>query len=80
MAKKCIVPSCPNTLSDHARLEECHACRSMFRYWFKKSPAEVVVRQQALTKWQERMVRLTGYPKGKKHGKAVRKFNRKKVD
>lgn len=74
MARKCIIPACENTLTENARLDECSACRSMFRYWFRKSPAQVVLRQHSLTKWQERMVRLTSYPKGKKHGKAVKGF------
>jgi hypothetical protein len=72
VGKKCIIESCDNILSDHARMEECHACRSVFRYWYKKRPDQVIARQHALEKWQERMIRLAGYPQGKKHGKAVK--------
>lgn len=74
MATKCAIPSCDNVLSPKARLPECHACRSMFCYWYKKEPAAVIYRQHQLTKWQERMVVLVGYPRGKKHVKAVRKI------
>ena len=70
--RKCIIAGCENLLTNKARLEECQQCRHMFRYWFQKTPTQVVERREALLKWQNRMRRLVTLPKGKKHAKAIK--------
>ena len=70
---KCTIAHCPNELKPKARLPECQACRNVFRYWYRRPTKAILDRQTALAKWQERMIQLTHYPKGKKHVTAIRK-------
>jgi hypothetical protein len=70
---KCAIAHCPNELRPRARLAECQACRNVFRYWYKRPAKALIARQEALTKWQERMLRLAEQPKGAKHAKAIKR-------
>lgn len=72
--KMCSIQGCENELSQHARLDVCPQCRSVERYWMDKRPSEVLERQRKLVKWQYRMEHLSTVPGGRKHGKAIRKF------
>ena len=78
MARKCAIASCDNLLAEHAHPDTlyCAACRQMFGYWYKKSPADVLERQHRLDKWRERMEELSTQPRGKKHARVVTNYQR----
>lgn len=77
---KCAIAHCLNELKPKARLPECQACRNVFRYWYRRPTSAVIARQDSLAKWQERMIQLIQYPRGKKHVNAVRKTIKTQLD
>jgi hypothetical protein len=72
MARPCVIAKCHNLVSDRSRFQECQGCRNVYRYWYAKDTTDLIARQETLEKWQDRMIRLVNYPRGKKHARAIR--------
>lgn len=60
-SKPCAIATCDGTVSFKARCEICPACQSLFYYWERKRPAEVVRRRANLRKYSDRLDSLSRY-------------------
>lgn len=67
---KCEIEHCTELLGPNARLPTCYKCRNVFRYWRKKTPAELMDRQGRLIKWQDRMIHMGA--EDRRYGRAAR--------
>lgn len=57
ITNKCSIEHCNNLLKPSSRVTTCQACRSSFRYWQAphRGVAAILVRQEQLEKWQDRI-------------------------
>lgn len=82
VTNKCAIPHCKNLLKLTSRVNTCQACRSSFRYWQApgKGVAAILVRQQQLEKWTDRILFLaTKERRFRRAGTAIRADQAKRI-